>query len=215
MNRLERFQYEIYQQKEWHARELSIYKNIPHRYVNNLFHNIKETYWKMCVPMIYSHWEGYIVYLIRQLCEFINEQQIGYYDIKERIAVFALEPQMKYLSGNAGLDNRKRFYTEFIRLYNNPVHIDCSLSVSAKSNLNYKQLSDMLSCLDFIIPEKIKNEKNTIEKLVTFRNKIAHGENSITVYEEDVIKFIKTIIEIFDELIICSYKYLNEENYRK
>ena len=174
MNRLERFQYEIYQQKEWHARELSIYKNIPHRYVNNLFHNIKG-----------------------------------------RIAVFALEPQMKYLSGNAGLDNRKRFYTEFIRLYNNPVHIDCSLSVSAKSNLNYKQLSYLLSCLDFIIREKIKNEKNTIEKLVTFRNKIAHGENSITVYEEDVIKFIKTIIEIFDELIICSYKYLNEENYRK
>ena len=73
----------------------------------------------------------------------------------------------------------------------------------------------MLSCLDFIIPDKIKNEKSTIEKLVTFRNKIAHGENSITVYEEDVIKFIKTIIEIFDELIICSYKYLNEENYRK
>ncbi len=215
MDELKQFELEVYQEREWHAKELGIYKSIPHRYSNNLFDKVDSIYWKMCVPMIYAHWESFVVFLIRKTCEYINSEQISYKNVRKEIALYALEPQMKYLSGNAELNSRARFYDEFIELYNNPVYIDCGKVVSAKSNLNYKQLKHMLCCLGIEMPPGVESGEGIIEKLVAYRNKIAHGENSIVVHEDDVICFTKEIVYFFDELIIRTRQYLKEKQYLK
>lgn len=206
---------ELCSQRDWHVSEIACYKSIPHRYANPLFSKIKATYWKMCVPMIYAHWESYVVSSFRTICDYINSMQIGYNDINGSIALLANKTRFSYLSGNADKKKQARFYSEFVLAFESSVFLEGNICVTVKSNLNYKQLALIFDNFGMCMPQSIIKKKNEIEKMVTFRNKIAHGENSVTVQETDILIFANTTVEIIDEIILVIKAYLENESYLK
>lgn len=81
--------------------------------------------------------------------------------------------------------------------------------------LNFKQLSKMLSYFEISVSPVLDQQKPTIEKLVWYRNSIAHGENSITVTQKDVETFISCITKCIDEMLSLFSTYISSLNYCK
>ena len=206
---------ELCNQRDWHVSEIACYKSIPHRYANPLFNNIKTTYWKMCVPMIYAHWESYVISSFRIICDYINDLQIKYSDINNAIAILSNKTRFSYLSGNIDRGKQARFYSEFVLAYGSSVYLESNTCVTAKSNLNFKQLSMIFNDFGIQMPQSIEKKKIVIEKMVTYRNKIAHGENSVTVQESDILMFANCTVELIDEIILIIKAYLENESYLK
>lgn len=73
----------------------------------------------------------------------------------------------------------------------------------------------MLSSFEISVSNKLEQQKPTIEKLVWFRNSIAHGDNSITVTQIDIENFINSITKCIDELIALFLEYILKSNYYK
>ena len=203
---------EILLEREWRVRELNIYLSIPHRYSNLLFQNIKSSYLNMCIPMIYAHWEGFVVQSVSLVYQYLNLLSIKHQDIHKNLAVVSLSPLMHKLSGNCSRDKEREFYNAFIEQYSEEVYIDYKTQSIAQSNLNFRQITKILDDLGldnkFLYPYE-----SSIEKLLNYRNRIAHGENSIIVEESDLIFFVSQITELFDLLILRIKDYLMNKEY--
>ena len=73
----------------------------------------------------------------------------------------------------------------------------------------------MLSYFEISVSPVLDQQKPTIEKLVWYRNSIAHGENSITVTQKDVETFISCIAKCIDEMLSLFSTYISSLNYCK
>lgn len=204
---------EICQERDWRFKELEFYKKTPFLYVNSLFLKQKEKYYKMCIPMIYAHWEGFIITAFRLLSDFITSQSIQYSSAPEYLILLANKKRFEYLKGNCNLEQQRKFLQEFLYFQSIGIEIPAESCISANSNLNFRQFKLILSNFNLKTTKKHDNNRRGIEKLVTFRNKIAHGENSVLIELEDVNDLIKCVVEMIDETIIMIEKYVSGKKY--
>ena len=201
-------------EREWRITELEFCKKIPFLYTYPSFRSHYPLFWKFCIPMIYSHWEGFCVASMKLLIDYLNEISLSYQDAANHVLLLDNRKRFSYLQGNCSTDQQSRFLNEFLASQKTGVHIDRSV-VSANSNLNFKQLSKMLSYFEISVSPVLDQQKPTIEKLVWYRNSIAHGENSITVTQKDVETFISCITKCIDEMLSLFSTYISSLNYCK
>ena len=201
-------------ERDWRIHELELCKKIPFLYTYPSFRTKFPIFWKFCVPIIYSHWEGFCVAAMKMLVDYLNEKDISYKDAANHILLLDNRKRFGYLQGNCTREQQTKFLSEFLEAQSQGISIDRSI-ISANSNLNYKQLSIMLSSFEISVSNKLEQQKPTIEKLVWFRNSIAHGDNSITVTQIDIENFINSITKCIDELIALFLEYILKSNYYK
>lgn len=201
-------------EREWRVQELDLCKKIPFLYTYPSFKSHISLFWKFCVPMIYSHWEGFCVAAMKLLVDYLNEKNISYQDAANHILLLDNKRRFGYLQGNCSLEQQIRFLGEFLESQKSGINIDRSI-ISANSNLNFKQLTKMLSYFEIVVSTELENQKPIIEKLVWYRNSIAHGENSITVTQADIESFISCITKCIDEMISLFWAYTLNSQYRK
>ena len=134
-------------------------------------------------------------------------------DINDRISQYRQDIKSDRVDMSFG-EIINMYKDEFLASQKTGVHIDRSV-VSANSNLNFKQLSKMLSYFEISVSPVLDQQKPTIEKLVWYRNSIAHGENSITVTQKDVETFISCITKCIDEMLSLFSTYISSLNYCK
>ena len=195
-------------EREWRIRELSLCKKLPFMYMQPLFRQHLSSYWRFCVPMIYAHWEGYVVAAIKLVIDYINDLHITYSSAPQYLIRLDNKERFGYLQGNCTFKQQDRFLKEFLNAQFQGIKIERS-SISANSNLNFDQLKKMLSYLDLALSPTIIANKDTIEKLVWYRNSIAHGENCISVKQKDIEAFISAEIACFDEIICMLLSYVD------
>lgn len=203
---------EIEIDRDWRFNELEFYKKVPKFYTNKLFQTKVKSYWQMCVPAIYAHWEGFVVSALKLVVDYLNSQSLSYTSVIQEIIIFSNKDRFKYLSGNCNRTQRMRFLNEFFNEQSKGISIDSSL-ITASSNLNFKQFSNMLEELGIVLTPNHLEQKSKLEKLVTYRNKIAHGENNILVSEADINEMVYCIMILIDETIVCIEKYLLNKDY--
>ena len=201
-------------ERDWRITELEFCKKIPFLYTYPSFRSHYPLFWKFCIPMIYSHWEGFCVASMKLLVDYLNERSLSYQDAANQILLLDNKKRFSYLQGNCSTDQQSRFLNEFLESQKTGIHIDRSV-VSANSNLNFRQLSKMLSYFEIPVSPVLDHQKSTIEKFVWYRNSIAHGENCITVTQKDVEDFISCIIECVDEMLSLFSMYISNLNYCK
>ena len=105
-----------------------------------------------------------------------------------------------YLQGNCSNKQKKQFLQEYAFEECNGINMPLTI-VSTNSNLNYKQYIAILSDFNILPTPQHDLNKSKIEKLVTYRNRIAHGENSVVVHETDVNEMISCVMEMIDTTI--------------
>lgn len=197
---------------DWVIRETTKIKLLPHRY--EFIEEEKDIYYKSMVPMIYAYLEGFVKNAIRIYMKFINQLDLTFNDISIRLLVHKIEKKYNCFKENIKLMQHKEKLVE--QLLQDIKNNDKTINFNDKAiqNINSDRLNKLLRELNFKEIEDIKI-KDGLNKLLQYRNGIAHGENSYRVDENLLMEFIDTIIKTMDYVsdIICNG--YNSRNYLK
>jgi hypothetical protein len=182
---------EIYESNRWRDSDFAKFKVNPGDVEHNLWN-------RMCIPMIYAHWEGSIVSSLRILVTYLNELNLEPSTVKTNLIVFGLDSSYKSLSGKQSFEQRVTFTDKFNSTLKKSLIFP--KKIDTRSNLNSAVLREI--CMIFLLNQErfIKYDRD-IDKLVQFRNAIAHGENSINPTSENIEFFINLVTKALDELI--------------
>ncbi|MDR1700971.1 MAG: hypothetical protein LBR68_07245 [Lachnoclostridium sp.] len=205
---------EIIASRDWRARELETLKRFCIVKFKSDSDAIKEQYFRMCVPYIYAHWEGFIVESFKLLMDFLNNQKLSYQDVTIELDTFSQKESIKPLAGKQSFTQCVTFIKKFREGYISNFYIT-SGCFTTKSNLNFEQLCVIFSWFG-LKNDSIIDYKTLINKLVYQRNRIAHGERGITISLNDINNFVLKLIELYDEITkliddyVSNRKYINQ-----
>lgn len=187
---------------DWVIRETTKIKLLPHKY--EFTEEEKELYYKSMVPMIYAYLEGFVKNSIRIYMKFVNQLDLTFSDISIRLLVHKIEKKYNCFKENiSSIQNKEKLVEQLLQdINNNDKTID--FNDNAIQNINSDRLNKLLRELNFKEIEDKKN-KDGLNKLLQYRNGIAHGENSYRVDENLLMEFIDTIIRTMDYVsdIVC------------
>ena len=182
---------EIQANNEWRDGEFAKYKINPS--------NVDSTLWcRMCIPMIYAHWEGFVVYSFRVLLKFLNKLDLPPEQTPMNLVVISLGDSYKTLSGKQSFTQKISFTERFQQLLQ--VKIKFSTKIDTKSNLKTPVLNDLCNMFGLNY-SKFSTLESDINTLVHIRNSIAHGENNNQPNPQNIEKYIHSIRAAMDILL--------------
>lgn len=193
-------QQEIAADIDWRNGELAELRVILHK--AKLTETQRKTYIRYIVPAIYALWEGFVKNCFELYGKEISWSGKALTDLHENLLTHAIVGNDKLALNK----ERRNFQTqkEFALLISEYIHqpFSTQCKLPTKSNVNSEVLAD-LYCkfnLGTISQKQVKG----LDKLLMFRNTIAHGDNSIPVKEENIDEFTKLIqglmIDVFDRI---------------
>jgi hypothetical protein len=199
---------EIQEDINWRVSEISNIKTIPHRY--NLLETHRKTLILYSVPSLYALWEGYVKNTFQLLTTYLNNLEIQPRSIHINILTHAIENECQ-------LGNERKHFDKKIGLVESALNIyDTSLNIKqgipTESNVNYKVVNKVLERFNIKFLD-CKYEK-PLNRLLLFRNKIAHGENSIQVNKQDIDDFSFLTENLMYDILILIEDYIKNESYK-
>lgn len=194
---------EIVDENRWRDGEFAKFK------VNS--QKVDESLWnRMCLPMIYAHWEGYVVNSLKILIHHLNQLELRPNDVETNIIVLGLADSYKPLSGKQSFSQRCEFTDKFKVIFQSAIKF--KKNIDTKSNLNSKILNELCEIFGFNFGV-FSGVTSDIDRIVNFRNKIAHGENSIIPITDSIEKYITSVTIATDLLLNEIDRFLSNENY--
>lgn len=194
---------EIIVNNEWREKEFSKFKTNSQ--------NVDEALWlRMCIPMIYAHWEGYVLDSFRIMLKHLNSLQLKHDQTITNLTVFGLGSTFSSLAGKQNFEQKIIFTNKFYALISGVIKF--GVRVDTKSNLRSSVLKDLCAifCFDY---GKFENFIADIDRLVDVRNAIAHGENSIVPDKESLQRYIESITRSTDILLFEIDDFLVNKKY--
>jgi len=203
---------EIQEDITWRNLELSKIKNIA----LNLNDAELKIFLKSILPLLYAHWEGFIVVSLKIVFKYLNTLHLSSNDYCDIYLTTAYEQTLKSLDNSTGFDKRKKHLINLYKTFKEQVMLDSK--VDTKSNLNFGILEEICKKINLDI-NKFTTYKEELNELVNIRNSISHGENSYNFESYDDIQkylnLLKNLMLDFESEIqdlLKNEKYLKEQN---
>jgi hypothetical protein len=194
---------EISQTNSWRDGEFAKFRVNPHQ--------VESVLWgRMCVPMIYANWEGFVVSSLKMLLQHLNNLGLTPLQIPTRLVVVGLGDTYRSLSGKQSFEQRCAFTDKFNELLRSTVKF--KTRIETKSNLHSDVLKELCQMFNFNF-DRFSDSIATLNRLVYVRNCIAHGENSILPTQENIEKFIDAVKKSIDILLDEINLFLMQESY--
>lgn len=193
----------------WRYGELASLKTIPYRYHMQECH--VSMLKKYLIPAMYAIWEGFISNTILAYISEINNIGLMPEKIGANVLAYMAEADEHLRLSIARTDRVKqeRYYEELKSMMSQPVKI--KHYVITKSNVNLKVANDLL-CSFSLAPLPIKYERG-LNKLLCFRNAIAHGNNAILVTDEVISEFSMLISDLMSEIVVRVEEGLKRQSF--
>lgn len=193
---METFIDEILADINWRISELATIKSLPIRYSFSPAH--KEIHIKYAIPAIYSLWEGFIKSTFTIYSHHLNSLSLTRDEISLKLLTHQLDSECNFNNARNAFDSNIKMVQRIDLILEDIIRI--KPSVPTESNVNYKVLCKILEryCIDYV-HEKYKKG---LDKLLLFRNKIAHGENALYVSIAHLTEFIKLIEDLMLDIVI-------------
>lgn len=186
---------EIEEDNKWRENDFAQFK------MRGTGENYDPLWGRMCLLMLYAHWEGFVVSALKILISHINSLEIESERVSHNLMVLCLSDQMKALNGKQSFDQKMRFFSNFSKAISQPLKLE--KKIDTKSNLRKEVLEEI--CIKFSFDfNRFKELTYDLDRLVNIRNAIAHGENSVVLTFENLNKYIdlvRGLIDIFKEEI--------------
>lgn len=189
---------EIVADYNWRSGELAVIKTIPHRYkLDKIHQEMLRTY---LVPAIYALWEGFVTNSFQAYIRYINSQKLLVNELDINILTFAMVADGKLNLANPRSDfsKQKVFVEEFLTKIN--THINIAPNIPTKSNVNYVIVHRILQY--FNLPELEEKYRAPLNKLLKYRNSIAHGERALPVSDDNIDEFTKLVVDMMTDICI-------------
>ena len=200
---------EILDDIDWRVAELATIKTIPIKY--NLNQNHKEVHIKYSIPAIYALWEGFVKAAFTVYSNHLSRLNLKRTDIALNLLTHHIDTFCQLQNPRNNFDSKRKVVSDLDFLFADIINI--VPDVPTESNVNYKVLTGIMTrfCID---PIDDKYKKN-LDKLLLFRNKIAHGENALRVDSTHVSDFIKLVEDLMIEIVINIEKCEKSKTYIK
>ena len=205
------------------------------RFLENQLSNLseedqKDKYRKSLVVMLYSHFEGFFRFAFRLYKEAVNQENLKCDEVTAYVAVSSLtdifmaldNPQKKNDIFRRSLPDdtvlhrfcrRVDFMESLNDISKKTVNIPDKV-VDTQSNLNPVLIRKILFQLGFQYNKFDKYESN-INKLLIFRNDIAHGSLKAGIKENLYNNIKKDIVYVMNEIILMITDELEKESFKK
>lgn len=185
-------QEEISADIDWRNAELAELKVILHK--AHLTPIQRETFMRYTIPAIYAIWEGFVKKSMGLYSKAINSSKMPIVLLNENLLTHAITANDKLALDRARTNYKTQkefslYISEFLKK-----DFPMDNTIPTKSNINSEVLSDILQRFNLGCVEKQLNNK--LDKLLRFRNTIAHGDNSIPVKETHIDEFVKLVQEL-------------------
>ncbi|AXT56438.1 hypothetical protein D1815_11945 [Aquimarina sp. AD1] len=200
---------EIQSDISWRISEISNIKTIPLRY--NLLDQHKKTLTLYSVPSLYALWEGFIKNCCQLLTTYLNNLKIESSLAHINVLTHAIENEYHLGNERKHFDKKIKLVESTLKTYNSILVIQ--QGIPTESNINYKVTNKILE--RFNINFLNKKYERPLDRLLLFRNKIAHGENSIKVNKKDIEEFSLLIENLMYEILLLIEEYLKSKSYQK
>ncbi len=186
---------ELVYEIDWRINEISILKTVP--YLFSLSDKQRNTIERYSIPALYSLWEGFIVAAFTIYTRELNSLKLNYERMSDCILTHAIDIEVNLTNGRSDFGKKQRLVNEIYKYYFKDVRI--LPQIPTNSNVNYKVINTILQRFNLsILPEK--PHKKRLDKLLLFRNKIAHGESSVPVDKHLISEMSFTVIELMHEV---------------
>lgn len=190
--------------------EISQFKKIT---VNMKINAIdRELIIKYAIPIFYSNWEGFFVKSLIEYINFINSLVLGLDEVKDEILAHCLNDKYDIGISRNDFEQLKKHALD-IRYFFQQSYFSLNSRISTKSNLSYKVANGVLDrlCLNNL-PIIRQNELN---KLLLFRNNIAHGECTVPCDNDIINEMSNIVINCMYDLFLIIEEGINNELFKK
>jgi len=194
---------------DWRMGELASLKTIPHRY--NMVTHHKSLLKTYLVPAIYAIWEGFVSNTMLAYIMEINKEGIAAESIRMDILLYIadVDEKLNLTVSRSGRIQQEKFIRDMYTILTNPIKI--VPKVQTKSNVNLEVINHLLTSFGLeALPDCYEGRLN---KLLNFRNKIAHGEKAITVKDDHIIEFTQLINDLMADIAIRIEEGLTKKTY--
>jgi hypothetical protein len=198
-NRFSQLQEKIYQAKTIHMRYSMIEK-----------HKLFLT--RQAVLSIYAAWEGFLKECLLLYLQELNTLKLEYNDISESYLAFQTDNVCIFKNSKTNYATIKKLSTNLFNMYKQKVVFNTK--INTESNANLKITNTLLSKLSLSVLESKKDGKD-LDRLLRFRNSVAHGDDSIRIEQKDLDKFSATVQNIASDLITSILDGYNNQVYVK
>lgn len=173
----------------------------------------KDAMHRCAIPIIYAEWEGFFSYAMSLYFREINKLGLKLDELDSQYYVLLCEksyPQLQ--SYPEKLPQRQRFLNSIKMFMRNTNAVSFSTKVNTESNLGFKVMNSILHLYKIeMIEDHINHDsyslKDAMDKFLTQRNGLAHGDPSITASEDDItvtIQLVEIAMEHVKENIIAA-----------
>lgn len=194
---------------DWRMGELASLKTIPYRY--NMVTHHKSLLKTYLVPAIYAIWEGFVSNTMLAYIMEINKEGIAAESIRMDILLYIadVDEKLNLTVSRTGRIQQEKFIRNMYTILTNPIKI--VPKVQTKSNVNLEVINHLLTSFGLeALPDCYEGGLN---KLLNFRNKIAHGEKAITVKDDHIIEFTQLINDLMADIAIRIEEGLTKKAY--
>lgn len=147
---------------------------------------------------IYSEWEGFIKKSISLYLQEINKEQLSFSSLHDYYMSYQTDNVAKFKSPKACYGTIAKISRNLFEMYQQPVVF--STVVNTESNANLKVTNSILSKL--CLKSLNLNYEVSLNKLLRFRNSIAHGDEGIPVNQSDIDSFTLLVQDLATDLVI-------------
>lgn len=200
---------EITSDISWRTEELKKIEIIS----SNLLDSNSKIFLKSIIPLLYAHWEGFVVSSLEIVFKYFNDLKLSSDIYCDTYLTTAYEQTLKSLDDSTGFDKRKK---HLINIYQGfKKEIKFSQKIDTKSNLNFATLEEICKKININI-NKFKEYKEDLNRLVNIRNSIAHGENAYSFESfEDIEEYIVLIENLMLDFLSELQDLLKQEKYKR
>ena len=194
---------------DWRMGELASLKTIPYRY--NMVTHHKSLLKTYLVPAIYAIWEGFVSNTMLAYIMEINKEGIAAESIRMDILLYIadVDEKLNLTVSRTGRIQQEKFIRNMYTILTNPIKI--VPKVQTKSNVNLEVINHLLTSFGLeALPDCYEGGLN---KLLNFRNKIAHGEKAIIVKDDHIIEFTQLINDLMADIAIRIEEGLTKKAY--
>ena len=204
-----RLEQELLQEVDWRTNELSIIRTIPLLF--NFSDKQNEILEKYSVAAIYSIWEGFVTKSFTLYIREINGLNLTYDKINLNILTHDI-----FIKFDLTEEERKHFkhkcsFVDNISEYSK-LPLTISTNLPTEANVNFKVINKILN--HFNLEKLPENDfDGRLNKLLRYRNNIAHGECSLPVTKEIIQDFNLTVIDAMHEVTTRIIEGFINKNY--
>jgi len=206
----------IQAERAWRRKELTNCKSLIHSARES--HN--QTVLRAGILLLYAHWEGYVKKVCEAFFGYLNFKALTYGQLKLNFLVIGFGESFNghvSLSRYSSCKNSVQFILEDCK--DKKFKIDIPARVDTRSNLNSEVLLELLEMLGVRSDHFVSNKHHIDNRLLKYRNAIAHGERtewnpelSIDVDGfNDLYERINALVDVF-ETEVCNH--VEQETYR-